>query len=169
MAIPDYADERSYKFFSRSLVGTKHGEGGTGYCVSWNTSAEGLEPTAVYPNCTCIYCGNRANPIQAGLRRPRSTYIGEDDRDYNVTGYACCCKGAMDEGEHKLKVAELKERHAQELEALEKQRPTPDPEVFKAFAEDMARQMARKALDRFKWGKDPVKVARRLAEQARGD
>ncbi len=168
MAIPDYADERAHKFFTQRFVGTRHGENGSSLSIDWDSSAEGLEPTAIYPNGRCVYCGNHAHPIQAGLRHPRHSYGEPGDRGYEVTGYACCCKGAMDEREHKARVEELKQRHEDELAALVKQAPVPDPDVFKAFAEGLAKKAAEDAVRSLGHSKDPVKLARKLAKQMGG-
>lgn len=147
MAIPDYADPRSHQFFSNYYVGSSHGDNGASHRWDWDSSADGAEPTLVLPNDKCAYCGNRALPIQAGLRRGRVGY--HDDRDYSVTGYTCCCKGAMDEVEHRAKVRELEDRHSQEMAALAKQAPKPDPKVFQAFIEGSAKYMAGRAMERF--------------------
>lgn len=119
MAIHDYADERAYKFYSHGFVGNKHGDNGTNYKTSWNSTSEGLKPTKVYKPTSCreycVYCGNTALPIQ--------------NLDYDVIGYTCCCKGAMDEVEYDQALKELKKKQQQELYQFQQNAPKAPEEV----------------------------------------
>jgi len=119
MAIPDYADERAHKHFSRGFVGEKHGENGTGYRVSWS-STSGAHPTSVHQidntRCYCVFCGNRAFPIQTD--------------DFGITGHACVCKDAMDELEWRGEYQSLLNEQCRAREALKKKVPIPKKEAL---------------------------------------
>ncbi len=154
MPIPLYADERAKRFFYYGYTG-KSGD------YFWNTSAEGLEPTLTYPNGTCGYCGNRALSIQAGLRHRNRL---DSERDYDVTGYTCCCKEAMDEVEHRTLVKQMKERHEDELAALNATAPAPSEAVFQKYAEGVLQNSMKSAMNSFKHIKSPGDL-KKLAER----
>lgn len=124
MAIPDYADERSYDRFSRGFVGSSHGDDGSNYRSSWNSQCD-AEPTKMIhmrSRPVCAYCGNVGFPLQPHIER---------FRDYEVTGYTCVCKGAMDEVEWKHDLCEMEKKHREELQALERCEPKSNPDVIK--------------------------------------
>lgn len=135
MARPEYADERSFKYFRTGYVGEKHGDNGTAYSSTWDSTSEGLRPTRVHTTrnyAYCAYCGNRALPIQQRVNRVRSFSVRYDYKD---AGHTCCCTGAVDEAEYHTKRDEMLERHRGELRALEDTAPKPNPEVVPALAE----------------------------------
>ena len=124
MAIPDYADERSHDFFSTGLVGKSHGDNGSAYRTSWNSQCD-AEPTRMIRagyRPVCAYCGNAAMPLQPNIQRYN---------DYEVTGYTCCCTGAMDEVEWRHELTEMENNHAEELRALQRREPPTNPAVIK--------------------------------------
>lgn len=121
MAIPEYADERSHKFFARYFVGSARGDNGGNYGYDWNTAHPELRPTltlAAGRQRICGYCGSTARPIQDTGRE-----------HWPVVGHTCCCKGAMDELEHADQVKALKERHEREMLGLLRAGPKPPEEV----------------------------------------
>lgn len=124
MAIPDYADERSYDRFSRGFVGSSHGDNGSSYRTSWNSQCD-AEPTKMintYNRPVCAYCGNVGLPLQPNIER---------FRDYDVTGYTCVCKDAMDEVEWRNEMTALQNKHHKELQALKCREPKTNPDVIK--------------------------------------
>lgn len=149
MARPEYADERSYKFFSHGFVGGSHGDNGSSYRTDWDSTSEGLHATAVHTsracNPVCAYCGNRALPVQKDLG-----YSGlRSHNRYIDMGYSCCCKGAMDEREYVAVREAMLERHHLEIQELEKAAPEPSSEVLLAYATKCA-QSALKSLGTFR-------------------
>lgn len=124
MAIPDYADERSYGNFSRGFVGSGHGDNGSSYRVSWDTQcgAEATKMIITYGRPLCAYCGNIGLALQPNIER---------FRDYDVVGYTCVCKDAMDEVEWRNEMRELKNKHNEEIRALERREPKTNPDVIK--------------------------------------
>lgn len=126
MAIPDYADERSYDRFSCGLVGSSHGDNGSSYRTSWNSQCD-AEPTKMintYNRPVCAYCGNVGLPLQPNIER---------FRDYDVVGYTCVCKGAMDEEEWRHELSEMENNHYEELQALKRRKPRTNPDVIKGI------------------------------------
>ncbi len=125
MAIPDYADERSYKYFTRGFVGSSHGDDGSSYRMSWNSRCD-AEPTKMIQGIcyhpVCAYCGNQGLPLQP--------YI-DTHRDYTITDYTCVCKSAMDEVDWRQQVAELENKHHEEMSALNQSQPKPDLSIVK--------------------------------------
>lgn len=124
MAIPDYCDDRAKKHFTCYFVGSKHGDNGTSRTTSWS-STSGAVPTAIHTvndrDHYCVYCGNKALPIQANIER---------HGDYRTTGYCCICKDACDEVEWQEKYAALLEKQEEERELLRNGCPKPSKEVF---------------------------------------
>lgn len=166
MAIPDYADERSHEFFTRSFVGKSHGENGTGYIIRWDTMHEALRNTATLATQTtltriCAYCGNRALSIQS------------EEGSYPVVGHTCCCKGAMDEREFQDKTQELKARHNRELNELHQQAPKVSPDAIRASLKAISAELERQALREIEdscWpthGASPVDSVIEMTEQLR--
>lgn len=124
MAIPDYADERSYDRFSRGFVGSSHGENGSSYRTSWNSQCN-AEPTKMINSHfrpVCAYCGNVGFPLQPNIDR----YF-----DYGVVGYTCVCKGAMDEVQWREELVAMENKHYEELQALKRLEPKTSPDVIK--------------------------------------
>lgn len=130
MAIPDYADPRSHEFFANGFVGFTHGDNGTSYARSWDSRHPELKVTAtvaVNYRAHCVYCGNRAMPIQ--------------NQDLDVTGYTCPCKGALDEVEYLRLVEELREQFDNDLESLTANAaPVPSEEVLRRSMNSMVSQ-----------------------------
>ena len=126
MAIPDYADERSYDRFSRGFVGSSHGDNGSSYRTSWNSQcdAESTKMIQTYGRPVCAYCGNVGLPLQPNIER---------FRDYDVVGYTCVCKGAMDEEEWRHELSEMENNHYEELQALKRREPRTNPDVIKGI------------------------------------
>lgn len=125
-AIPDHADERTYKFFNRVYVGKlggKNGEDEYGYKMSWDSRHEDLKPSKTYGQSYCAYCGKRPMPIQP------------DDRGYEVTGHVCLCSDAQDEVENNQAIAEAEENHYQEMQALKRKAPKPSDDVKRKIIE----------------------------------
>lgn len=133
MARPEYADERSHKFFSSGFVGSSHGDNGTSYSTHWDSTSVGLHPTAVHTSRisieVCAYCGNRALPIQTDLG-----YRGGRGDRYISKGHTCCCSGAMDEREYVAVREAMLERHHNEIQEMEKAAPVPPKEVLLKYA-----------------------------------
>ncbi|MFJ3388843.1 hypothetical protein [Lysinibacillus sp. NPDC086135] len=104
------------KFYSRCYIGKGiDGADEYGYTYSWNSSHPELVETKtvkISRYTYCAYCGENANPIQAGL-------VG-DGRDYSVTGYTCSCncKGSQNEVEYFKELEELKQKFYKEEESL---------------------------------------------------
>lgn len=124
MAIPDYADERSYGNFSRGFVGSTHGDNGSSYRTSWNTQCD-AEPTKMiltYGRPVCAYCGNMGLALQPNIER----YC-----DYDIVGYTCVCKDAMDEAEWRNEMIALQNKHEEEIQALKCREPKTNPDVIK--------------------------------------
>nr|DAY73729.1 MAG TPA: Protein of unknown function (DUF3090) [Caudoviricetes sp.] len=126
MAIPDYADERAFNRFSKGFVGSSHGDNGTSYRTSWNTQCD-AEPTKMiltHGRPVCAYCGNMGLALQPNIER---------FRDYDVVGYTCVCKGAMDEEEWRHELSEMENNHYEELQALKRREPRTNPDVIKGI------------------------------------
>lgn len=133
MAIPDYADERSYRNFTRGFVGSTHGDNGSSYRTSWNTQCD-AEPTKMiltYGRPVCAYCGHEGLPLQP--------YIEEGD--YQVYGYTCVCKGAMDEEAWQQEQATLISNHQKEMELLLERKPKTNPAVIKGLINTLTRRL----------------------------
>jgi hypothetical protein len=124
MAIPDYADPRSHKHFSKGFVGISHGDGNTGYKTSWDAISD-AKPTSTMGIHThtrfCVFCGNRAFPIQS--------CVGADPH-----GYACVCKEAMDEIDWQEQFQLLLNEQAKARRLLIKEMPKRNPDVFEQYA-----------------------------------
>lgn len=134
MAIPDYADERSFEFFRRGFVGTTHGENGSGYRTDWDSESK-TGPTAMIQRPgrpVCAYCGNVGMPLQP--------YISSHGH-YDVTGYTCVCKDAMDEKAWDEEMKALRKRHAQEIEELEDRAPKLNPAVLKGIMQKLSNKL----------------------------
>lgn len=144
MAIPDYADERSFKHFSRGFVGGSHGDNGSAYQESWDSTSGAEETKMIVDRYQhyCAYCGNSGLPLQPYFKGS-FTHEGSD----RVTGYACVCSGAMDEADYKQKVVELKDKYEEDLYHLKQQAPKVNTEVIKTLAENKVKKM-KKDLDR---------------------
>ncbi|WP_415912371.1 hypothetical protein [Neptuniibacter sp. QD37_11] len=139
MPIPEYCDPRAEEFFTRGFVGERHGENGTSYRISWDTTHEGLQPTLVLKagnRRICAYCGNPALSIQS-----RS-------EGYPTIGHTCCCKGSRDELEHKEKLEALQARHEEEMTALMNEAPRPSKSVVEVAVSASARRIEQELLDR---------------------
>lgn len=125
MAIPDYADPRAHRFYSLAFVGSKHGDAGSSTSMSWNSRHEKLQPTAVVSTGPlyqlCAYCGHRAKPIQPV------------DYGFDVSGYCCICKDAMDELEWRLTYTDLLEKQRLERVELESTAPKPSVKVIQTL------------------------------------
>lgn len=133
MAIPDYADERSYSRFRCGFVGTSHGDNGSGYRKDWDSQCD-AEPTKMiqtYGRPVCAYCGNQGLPLQPNIRF----------NDYDVTGYSCVCKGAMDEEEWRQEITEVENKHYEEISAIKRRQPKTNPEVIKKLVKDLTERM----------------------------
>lgn len=117
MKYPEHADPRSYKFFHSYYVGVGGNEEGGKMSTHVDTRHEELKPTEHYRGLWCAYCGHRVYSIQ-----PRS--LG-----YDISGYFCVCKDAMDEIEISDKLRELKEKYREEKSKLEMSLPKKSVEV----------------------------------------
>lgn len=129
--IPEYADQRTHKFFNRVYVGKldgKHGEDEYGYKMSWDSRHEDLEPSLTYGSYNCVYCGKRPYSIQP------------DHLGYEVTGHVCLCKDAQDEIENNKAIAEALENHQQELRVLKSKAPKPSVEVKRKLIESKLKE-----------------------------
>ena len=123
MAIPDYADERSHKFFTLYYVGPSNGEDGTAYKTMIDTRHEDLKPSKNYRGRCCAYCGQMVYAIQP------------DHMGFEITGYFCVCKDAMDEVELNAAIEELEQKHSEELLQLKKKAPKPSVKVKRRLIE----------------------------------
>lgn len=124
--IPEDADTRTHKFFNRVWVGKhsgRYGEDEHGYMMSWDSRHPDLEPSTTHGQRYCAYCGKRPYPIQP------------ERMGYDVTGHVCLCKEATEEVELNAQIEVMKERHAQELRALEKLLPKPSTAVKRKLIE----------------------------------
>lgn len=134
MAIPDYADERSYNYFSRGFVGSGHGDNGSSYRIDWNSQCD-AEPTKMiktYNRPVCAYCGNHGLPLQ-----PNIAYYGA----YEVTGHTCVCKDAMDEVQWREELKELENKHYQEIQYLKQREPKSNPDVIKGIVKRLTSKL----------------------------
>jgi len=116
-------DPRAHKFYNYCYHGRSEAcPSGSSYF--WDNDHPDLVPTEVYNlpryQPICAYCGATAKSIQAGI--PRG--------NYDVTGHACDCSGALDEVEHAGKVEALQDRHDEEREELERLAPKLPGEVL---------------------------------------
>lgn len=137
MAIPDYCDKRAKKYFSRGFVGHSHGEDGTGYRYSWDSSS-GASPTKMITgigNPRCAYCGNEGLPLQ-----PYFTASFDPDCNTTITGYACICKDAMDQLEVEDKLDQMALRHASEVRELQQQLPNVNKIVLKKLLDEKVKR-----------------------------
>lgn len=126
MAIPAHADPRSHKHFTRYFVGKKGEDPGQhGHQTSWNSTSDAL-PTRTMGASQhvryCVYCGNRAFPIQSDVGAP-------------VKGFSCVCKDAMDEIEWHHHRQDMLDRHAKERSDLDKLAPKQNMEAVAKYAE----------------------------------
>lgn len=134
MAIPDYADERSYDCFTRGFVGSSHGDDGSSYRTYWNSECD-ASPTKMvntYGRPVCAYCGNEGLPLQPNI---------SGWKDYEVTGYTCVCKGAMDEVDWRSEVTEVENKHYEEMSALRRREPKTNPDVIKGIITRLTSQL----------------------------
>ncbi|BDU13383.1 hypothetical protein [Escherichia phage phiWec190] len=129
MAYPDYIDERATGFFRNFLVGRSHGDGGSSYKTSWDSQcgAKATKTLKMPGRPLCAYCGNEALSLQPGI----------EHGDYDIKGYTCVCKGAMDEADWVKEKAEMEERHRREVYEMEKRMPIPDLQVKKDIVAKM--------------------------------
>lgn len=125
--IPDYCDERARKFFRRGFDGSPEG------IIYFDTDHELLRETKTLNGEICCYCGNRALAIQANLRSKNRLHIPKSD--YDVTGWTCCCKSAMDEYDFQDQVKALEARHRAEFMELLDAAPTQNQEVIQKYVE----------------------------------
>jgi hypothetical protein len=106
------------KYHSKNYVGTSSGDPTVnefGYKYMWNSSHEDLEPSMTFEvGCYnyCVYCREKAYPIQAGLKK--------GGRDYTTTGHTCICDSAETEKQYKKEEVELLEKHRNEYEELKR-------------------------------------------------
>lgn len=145
MAIPDYCDERAEKYFRTGFVGSSHGDNGTSYSTSWDSTKGAKETKMVvfgYQEHVCAYCGNKGLPLQ-----PRFTSSFDPRCDSTVTGYACVCKDAMDEVEVKEQLKAMRAKHHDEENLLEKKLPKVNRNVLKRVA-DLRVKSLKKEIDR---------------------
>lgn len=130
MAIPEYADPGSHKHFCTGYVGTGHGDNGSGHLTSWD-SCSGAVPTRAHAlshsRLYCVYCGNRAFPIQSEIGGKPS-------------GYCCVCTDAMDEVQWRREHDAILEKHALELEAHSRQRPKSNKDVVRKLVQRIHNQ-----------------------------
>lgn len=128
-------DERAEKFFTK-MQGS----------YVWNSAHTDLEPTRtarMQGKFVCCYCGEVAYPIQSGLSRPY--YLRFDgDSAYDVTGYCCVCKKAMDEVAVRARIRELEQRHAEEIQELKQEMPVPNIKVLVHRKIDELKRLAAK-------------------------
>lgn len=135
MAIPDYADERSYNRFRRGFAGTSHGDDKSGYCTDWNSQCD-AKPTkmiSTFYRPVCAYCGNMGLPLQPNIERYK---------DYDVIGYTCVCKGAMDEEAWSQDLVKIEKRHIEELRDLHKCKPRTNPNVIKDLVKGLTEKLS---------------------------
>lgn len=150
MAIPDYCDPRAEKYFHLNFVGSKHGEDGSCYRYSWESTSGAKETKMIvfgYSDRVCAYCGNPGLPLQPLIERYR---------DYTVTGYTCVCKDAMDEIEIKEQLEQLKAKHHQEESLLEEKLPKVSKKVLKDVADIRAKEL-KKHIDKDFFLEDTLK------------
>ncbi|HBT8980400.1 TPA: hypothetical protein MCM29_005139 [Klebsiella pneumoniae] len=133
MAIPTYADERSYNRFRKSFVGSFHGENGSSYRMYWSPECNAQPTKMVFSSGApiCAYCGHEGLPLQP--------YIEEGD--YQVYGYTCVCKGAMDEEAWQQEQATLISNHQKEMELLLERKPKTNPAVIKGLINTLTRRL----------------------------
>lgn len=152
---PAYTDPRAYPLFCQGFVGRSHGDirphecakdrlkgtacekcvvGGearTGFSTRFDTMNKDLEPTATIAESWCrhycAYCGNQAHVLQY------------DNCD--VRGYTCSCAGACDEREYVVRREEMRERHREEVLAMEKTAPRQPKEVWAGVWERKSREV----------------------------
>ena len=97
--------------FEHYYVGVRGIDG----CVwEWNSSRKGIEPTSevqIEGSHYCPYCGETMFSIQGCLAK--------GIKNYDVTGYCCLCQGARNELAYKHKVKALKQKHEDELYAVQ--------------------------------------------------
>lgn len=136
--IPDYADKRAHKFYSRVYVGSNLcGANALGYKMSWDSDHDELKEVETLGRHYCGYCGNRPLPIQAFLWK----------EDYSVTGYTCVCSDAMDAIEVGLKIEALKELHRKQLRELEKKMPKHKDSIKVAILQNHLERSSGSSLD----------------------
>lgn len=139
MAIPDYCDVRAEKYFHTCFVGSSHGEKGTPYRTSWDSTSGALPTTMIksdYNRPLCAYCGNKGFPIQ-----PFFTGSFEADSDSSVTGYACVCKDAMDLLEIKDQIKALEKIQKEQMNDLVKTLPKVNNKVLRAVVSKKATEI----------------------------
>lgn len=93
------------QFFERGYAGTI---GINGYVWSWNPTNSDLNPTHrldIYGKNICPYCGEEMYPIQ--------------NKNLDIIGHCCLCKGARAEIEYENKKRDMKNRHNVELQELQ--------------------------------------------------
>lgn len=97
--------------YHRRVYSGRNKETTGGYEWSWESDHPDLEPTEtviIGNQHYCVYCCQKAYPIQAGLRRNSWSERGDN---YDTTGYCCICESAEKEKEYKKKLIELNERY----------------------------------------------------------
>lgn len=118
-----HVDERAKKFFRFGYSGSDRSR------YYFNTQDEGLRDTRMitsrhyYP--TCAYCGHRAYSRQPDIKYD----------DYDVKGYTCVCKGAMDELEIRDEIERVEDAAKKAVYELKKCLPGVNREVLKKILE----------------------------------
>lgn len=124
----EHVDERAYKFFSWSY-GRNGGQAG------WNSTKEGLRPTATLGNPrgfrACAYCGRQALPIQK--KKEYSHRTGQDE--YKSVGHCCVCKEAMDELDMMDQIDLITKQFKAALSECHRAMPKTNPDILFALVD----------------------------------
>lgn len=111
------SDPRSKEFFCWGSTGSHSGR-------YFSTSSE-AEPTPTLQlqdrDHVCAFCLRTALTLQSGLRNRHSF---DQDADYSVTGYTCCCRGAEDYRESQAAIELLEEIHSQQRRRIKQEMPS---------------------------------------------
>lgn len=134
-----HVDERAKKFFKLGYSGP----GRSPY--HFDTQDEGLRDTRMitsrhcYP--TCAYCGHRAYSRQPDIKHG----------DYDVKGYTCVCKGAMDELEIRDEIQRVEEAAQQAVQELKKCLPRVNAEVVKKILDSKTKKALKSLEEEDRW------------------
>jgi len=102
----------------------------------WNTSHPDLKPT---PNeCgICLFCGTKAEHIQAGLARHNHEPYGPCNKScYDTTGYSCTCVHAATWLQVQQELEDLTAKYKKDKESLEKKLPKTSNILLKVLKSD---------------------------------
>lgn len=134
MAYPDHMDERAVSRFRRGFVGSTHGDDGSNYRTAWDSECD-AEPTKMIITSgrpICAYCGHVGFPLQPNIA----------GKDYDIIGYTCVCKGAMDEEEWRQEMRDMENKHYEEMQQLKRRAPKTNPDALKGVIHALTAQLA---------------------------